>query len=284
MKKKNAAILAQKEILEEKNILVTDSIEYAKGIQETILPSAAEMLGRLPGSFILYKPKDIVAGDFYWLKEAESEGRVKGAGDEGQEKSEEGKPVFLAACDCTGHGVPGAFMSMHSFYLLERIMKEKTLRSPAQILDELNFQMKDTLHQHKKDASAKYGIDMALIKIENGAIEFAGARNPLLIVKNKELTEIKADRIYIGGSKEKFTNHVLHPEKGSMLYMFTDGYADQKGGNRSEKYFSSNFRELLKEVSVLSPQEQKNKLEKTFEEWRGEIEQIDDVLVVGIRI
>ncbi|MBC7863164.1 MAG: tetratricopeptide repeat protein [Bacteroidia bacterium] len=274
LEEKNAAILAQKKILEEKNILVTDSIEYAKGIQETILPAIEEVLKWIPGCFIFYKPKDIVAGDFYWLK--------VGTKDEGRGASDDS--VFLAACDCTGHGVPGAFMSMHSFYLLERIMKEKKLKSPAQILDELNFQMKDTLHQDKKDASAKYGIDMALIKIEKDTIEFAGARNALLVIKDKELTEIRADRIYIGGSKEKFTNNILQPEKGSMLYMFTDGYADQKGGKKSEKYFSTNFRELLKEISVFSPEEQKNKLESAFEEWRGSIEQIDDVLVIGVRI
>jgi serine phosphatase RsbU (regulator of sigma subunit)/Tfp pilus assembly protein PilF len=269
LEEKNEAIIQQKKILEDKNVLVTDSIEYAKGIQETILPPDEEVRKALPGSFIFYKPKDIVAGDFYWLYET----------GEGNTRS-----VFFAACDCTGHGVPGAFMSMHGYYLLERIMKEKNILHPSGLLDELNKEMVDTLHQTSRQASAKYGIDMALLKISGRQVEYAGARNPLVIVHNNELKEIKADGIYIGGSKEKFSNHSLELEKGSMLYLFTDGYADQKGGAEKKKYFSTSFRELLLSISSLPVEEQKQKLEETFESWKGGMEQIDDVLVIGIKI
>ncbi|HXB40034.1 MAG TPA: tetratricopeptide repeat protein [Bacteroidia bacterium] len=265
LEEKNIAIQEQKQILEEKNIQITDSIEYAKSIQDAILPAQNSFTESFTDSFVLFKPKDVVSGDFYWLYN---------------------KPDYdlLASIDCVGHGVPGAFMALHSYNLLERIVTETKNGSPAQILDELNKKVLESLNQKNESSSAKHGMDMALIKIKKNTIEFAGARNPLVIISPLgEITEIKADRMYIGGAQGNFTNQKITTEPGSMLYLFTDGYADQKGGLQNKKLFVSELKKILLSVSGKSTDEQKEILQKTFSDWKGKNEQIDDVLIIGIR-
>ena len=264
---KNVAINKQKQILEEKNILITDSIEYAKSIQDAILPEPDDFRKQFKDSFVLFKPKDVVSGDFYWLNLKEDGNKL------------------LAAVDCVGHGVPGAFMALHSYNLLERISKDKNISSPAQILDELNKKVLDTLHQKSESGTAKHGMDLALIKIKATEIEFSGARNPLVIVTPAgEITELKADRMYVGGAIGNFTNQKIIVQPGSMLYLFTDGYADQKGGPDNKKFFAEPLRNLLKEITAQPCKEQKLILEKKHIEWKGAGEQLDDILLIGIRV
>ncbi len=288
---KNVAIAEQKMLVEHKNLLITDSIEYAKSIQDAILP-AQTLLDKQLGKenyFVLFKPKDMVSGDFYWAKPVKDK-------------------VFLAAIDCTGHGVPGAFMSLMAFNMLENIIIKKEFSNPSLILDELNGQVLSILNQQTESASAKYGMDIALIEIDRkkGKVEYAGAHNPLLIVREDMaedngnngkgtliakaaihktvMTEVKADRTTIGMAQEKFTNHTVQVQKGDMLYVFTDGYPDQKGGQLNKKFFATTFKDLLQAHSQRTCAEQKETLEGTFEQWKGDNEQVDDVLVVGIRI
>jgi serine phosphatase RsbU (regulator of sigma subunit) len=268
LEQKQKEMLRQNAVLEEKNSIVTDSIQYAKEIQEIIKPSESELRTYFPESFVICQPKDIVAGDFYWL----SSKRNKVGTD----------TIELAVCDCTGHGVPGAFMALHGYSLLDRIARNN-LKKPAEILNELNAEVRSTMRQGGTQASAKYGIDMGLVQIAGREISFAGAHNSLLIC-NENMQEIKADRTYIGGATNDFTQHRLTVPQNSMVYLFTDGYADQKGEQAGHKFFISAFKELLFLVSTLPAAEQKKMLEETFDKWKGKHEQIDDVLVIGIRI
>lgn len=271
LEEKNHAISKQKEVLETKNALITSSIVYAKSIQDVILPPEETIKKHLKDSFILFKPKDVVSGDFYWLN--------------GGTENNKNDSIYIAAIDCVGHGVPGGFMALHAYNLMERIAKENKNASPNLMLDQLNKQVIESLHQNNDHTSVKHGMDLALLKIKGNKIEFSGARNPLIIVTpNKELKEIKADKMFLGGALGNFTNNEMEVEKGSMLYVFTDGYADQKGGPQNKKYFISVLKELLISVSGKDPEEQKNILNKTFEDWKGSNEQMDDVLIVGIRV
>ncbi|HWY12602.1 MAG TPA: SpoIIE family protein phosphatase [Bacteroidia bacterium] len=267
LEEKNSAISKQKQILEEKNTLITHSIEYAKNIQDIILPSDNTFKQLFTDSFVLFIPKDVVSGDFFWLL------------------SENKKETLVAAIDCVGHGVPGAFMALHSYNLLERIVKENKGISPANILDKLNTEVIKSLHQNNEETSSKHGMDLAMVKIKNNELEFAGARNPLVIVNsNGEMTEVKADRMYVGGAIGNFTNNTVKAEKGSMIYMFTDGYADQKGGTENKKFFITVFKQLLTSIAAKNLIEQKEILHKTFTDWKGNHEQMDDILVIGIKI
>lgn len=266
LEEKNEAIRRQKQVLEEKNIQITDSIDYAKSIQEAILPLVETVKGAFADAFILFKPKDVVSGDFYWMWQTKSS-------------------ITLAAIDCVGHGVPGAFMALHSYNLLERIVKENDALSPALILDQLNHKVLESLNQQNGGSSAKHGMDLAMIKIKENSIDFSGARNPLVIVSpDKELIEIKADRMYVGGAQGNFTANTAIVEKGSMLYLFTDGYADQKGGPQNKKFFAEPLRALFKEIAHLSGEEQQKILEERHLQWKGAGEQLDDILILGIRV
>jgi len=291
LERKNIEINVQKNQIEEKNILITDSIEYARSIQNAILPSAEMIQKSIPDSFILFMPKDIVSGDFYWLKA-------------------QGDHLFLASVDCTGHGVPGAFMSVMAHNMLENIVEEKKLIRPSLILDELNKTVLETLKQETGSSSVKYGMDISLIALnkKNNKLLFSGAHNPLLLVrsdKNSSLTqaggpavaanspygtktslqsELKADKTTIGMAREKFTDHELEINAGDMLYLFTDGFPDQKGGPESKKFFASRFKELLFSIASKNTTEQKEILRQTFSSWKDDHEQIDDVLVIGVRV
>lgn len=251
---------------------VTDSIRYAKRIQEAILPPDNYVRKLLPDSFVLYKPKDIVSGDFYWF-------------DQTNEK------VFFAAVDCTGHGVPGAFMSIVGHNLLKQIMSKHQNIPPAKILDELNKGVRDTLHQRNfEESTSKDGMDITLCSIDKSKneLEFSAAFNPLYLVRDEEIFEIKGNKFSVGIYLEKesrnFTNHKLKLKKGDVIYIFSDGYADQFGGPKGKKFMQNQFRNLLFDIHRKPMPEQKRILDNTIEHWRGNEDQVDDILVMGFRM
>ncbi len=250
---------------------VTDSIHYAKRIQEAILPPNNLVKQILPESFVLYKPKDIVSGDFYWI-------------DKKKEWS------YFAAVDCTGHGVPGAFMSIVGYNLLKDILKNTDSIEPSIIMDKMNDGVAHTLHTNTTSGKqTKDGMDMTLCALNYDTLElqFAGAFNPLYIIRGNELIQHKADKFPVGmfiGEKQKFTNHRIQLQKGDTIYIFSDGYADQFGGPRGKKFMAGNFRQLLSDVSKMPIEKQKTLLNQTIEEWRGNLEQVDDILIIGVKI
>jgi serine phosphatase RsbU (regulator of sigma subunit) len=264
-------ISKQKDEIERKNNVIIDSIEYAKNIQQSILPGNEDLTRVYRKYFILYKPKDIVSGDFYWLHENTDR-------------------ILMAAADCTGHGVPGAFMSIMGYNLLNETITEKPEATPSEMLDILNRKVLNSLKQHNRNASAKYGMDIALVSINKNrlALEFAGAHNSLLIFRGNECIQLKADRLSVGSQIREetisFTNHTFSLQKDDMLYMYSDGYVDQTGGPDGKKFFATPFRELLQKISSLDEKEQCRILDETITKWRGAKSQIDDILVIGIRI
>lgn len=252
------------EELEEKNRNITDSIRYAQRIQMSILPPEIPF----NDMFVLFKPKDIVSGDFYWIIIVDNK-------------------ELIAAVDCTGHGVPGAFMSFIGYSSLNEVVKEKGITKPAEILDQLNNEVVIALNL-KGEEGIKDGMDLALISYDNltSDLEYAGAYNPLYLVRNGELNEIKADRFAIGKSSEEekhFSNHSLKIKKGDTIYLFSDGYADQFGGEKEKKFKTAPLKRLLISIQDKSMEEQKEILDRTIEEWRGNIDQIDDILFIGRR-
>ena len=278
VRQRTAEVVAQKEEIdkqkaqiEEYFVQVTDSIKYAKKIQEAILPPSTYVKKLLPESFIFYRPKDIVSGDFYWLGEANGK-------------------VFFAAVDCTGHGVPGAFMSIVGYNQLRQAIITTGGSNPAEILNHLNRGVTETLHQNDKDSTSKDGMDIAIcaLNYDTLELEYAGAFNPLYLLRDNEILQTKANKFPIGsfmkGRTEEFTNHKIQLEKGDQLYIFSDGYADQFGGPRGKKMMYRRFRELLVETSILPVEEQKNQLNSALKDWMKEEEQVDDILVIGVRV
>ena len=269
--KQKEEIQSKTQILEVLYKQVTDSIFYAKRIQEAILPPRNLVRKLLPNSFILYKPKDIVSGDFYWMEE------------------KDGKTLF-AAVDCTGHGVPGAFMSIVGFNILKYVVNNNGITEPAKILDALNIGVNETLHQSYKGSTSKDGMDITLCAIDykKKELQYAGAFNPLFIIREGKLMEIKADKFpigyYVGEDAKPYTNHVIPLQSGDCVYIFSDGYADQFGGPRGKKFMVNQFRRKLMELHQLSVDEQKSTLDSIIEKWRGEQEQVDDILVIGFKV
>ena len=271
VKVRTTEIEKQKHLLEEKNLKITDSIYYAQRIQQAILPSQKMISSILPDSFIFFRPKDIVSGDFYWAYAIDKH------------------QVLFAAVDCTGHGVPGALMSIMGYNLLEQVVKENKIYQPALILDELSKLVVNTLKQTDEVGSIKEGMDIALCKInyKTYELEYAGAHNSLNLIRNGILTETKANQRSIGfasANSLKFNNHKIKLEKGDNFYIFSDGYADQFGGNGHQKFFYKPFRELLVEIHQLSMENQQQKLEKVIFEWKGKRDQTDDILIIGVRV
>ncbi len=264
-------IAKQKEDLTRKNKSITDSINYAKRIQEAMMPSEYLFNKLLTDAFILYKPKDIVSGDFYWITERKNK-------------------IFIAAVDCTGHGVPGAFMSIIGYDLLKTITKEREIENPAEILNQLNEGVADTFSKNVVDGDVKDGMDIAILVIDknNRTIEYAGAINPLFIVRNNRIIEVKGNRFSVGSmdydEKVTFESHLMRLRDNDMLYMYSDGYSDQFGGPHGKKYKHQRFRHFLQTISSYSLKEQKKYLEDNLTKWRGDLEQVDDVLVIGIRV
>jgi serine phosphatase RsbU (regulator of sigma subunit) len=282
----------QKYLVEEKNKEITDSINYAKRIQSAILPQNKFIKEYLPNSFILYKPKDIVAGDFYWFDVFED-------------------VVFIAAADCTGHGVPGALVSVVCNNALNRSVKEFSLKNPAEILNKTREIV--VAEFEKSDEDVKDGMDISLcaINLETNILHWSGAHNPLWIMRSTsrstvpendfevveealeatlEIIETKADKQPIGkfAFAKDFTHHEFQLKKGDEIYIFTDGFQDQFGGPESKfggkKYKVSRLRELLIALNFITMEEKRTKIEEAFENWKGELEQVDDVCVIGLKI
>lgn len=254
----------------QQNSEISASIHYARRLQKALLPTQAEINATLPENFIFYIPRDIVSGDFYWVQQVYSY-------------------TVVVAADCTGHGVPGAFMSLIGISALNDIVMHREFTNPGLILDEMRSYVKRTLKQTGKEEEANDGIDLALsvIDIKNRELWYAGAFNPLVIVRNKELIEVKADRMPVGvyyKKDEPFTTHEVKLQEGDNLYMYSDGFPDQIGGEKEKKYKSRNFKKLLVELSHLPMVQQKEQLFKTYLNWKSGLEQVDDILVMGMHI
>ncbi len=263
-------IRLQKDIISEKNKELTDSIHYAQRIQQAMLPDDRAMMESMPEHFVLFKPKDIVSGDFYW-------------------HSHHPDCVLWAVVDCTGHGVPGGFMSMLGSGLLNQIVNEEKVFRPDQILNLLRERVIIALKQSGEPGESRDGMDLGLVQYipSKQQLHFAGAHNSLYIVRNGELLEYKADKQPIGihGAEMKpFTLHAVSLQKGDHLYMSSDGYSDQFGGEKGKKFKSSNFELLLKSISTESIARQHQILDETFTTWKGNFEQLDDVCVIGVRL
>jgi len=325
LERKNATITRQKKEIEEKNKDITDSIRYAENIQKAILPPVEDIKKAFSDSFVLFKPKDIVSGDFYFYSLVR-------------------QTIILAACDCTGHGVPGAFMSMIGSQLLNEIVNDKSVDDAAEVVNQLRDGIIHAFGEAGATGEQKDGMDMALCAFrydkDNGVVnvQYAGAYNPLYIVRstNKsplkggspdlsgqggvdtsgtkspdteyqpagdsslrsavlhstqndkfELIQIPADKQPVGfhyGEQMPFTNHNIPLRKGDTIYLFSDGYQDQFGGPRGKKFMSKRFRQLLLDIQEMSMEKQKEQLNKTIEEWKGNGEQVDDILVIGVRV
>lgn len=260
----------QRDMISAQNEEIRSSILYAKRIQNAVLPEERILNQILQDYFILFKPRDIVSGDFYWMAR------------------KNGKSIVVAA-DCTGHGVPGAFMSMLGVSLLNEIVNKYDDLKANQILDYLREDVKKTLSQTGKLDETKDGMDLALCihDTENNRIEYAGAYNSLYMIRDCELIEYKADKMPIGihaGVEVPFTNHEIEIQKGDAFYLFSDGYADQFGGEKGKKFRSKPFKRLLVGIHYKSMPEQKKILDKTIENWKGDFDQIDDMLVIGFRV
>ena len=264
--KANVLLKAQRDQIAYQKKHITDSIEYAKIIQTAILPSLELFTDQLE-HFVLFKPRDIVSGDFYWVEQIQD------------------KYVIIAA-DCTGHGVPGAFMSMLGVSLLNEIVLTKGVAQPDEILNILRLKIVDALKQ-ETDSILKDGMDMTvcLLDAKNNKLLFSGANNPLYHFRKGELIQIKGDKMPVAFHEimDPFTVHQLDLEKGDTFYTFSDGYADQFGGPLQKKFLAKNFRNLLTSIQDLPMIKQGIRLDEAFEEYRDDVEQVDDVVIIGIR-
>jgi serine phosphatase RsbU (regulator of sigma subunit) len=250
---------------------ITDSIQYASRIQEAILPGEEILTSSGVDTFVLNMPREIVSGDYHWF-------------------AENGNSFIAAAADCTGHGVPGAFLSMLGITQLNEIVLNKNILQADEILNQLREQVITSLHQQGKQRESQDGMDIALCVIDkdNLTLQFAGANNPLYIIRDNELFQVKGDKmpisIYGKKTSRPFTNNEIQLEHGDRIYIFSDGYMDQFGGPNGRKFLAKRFRELLVRIHQKPMEEQKSILEKTIIDWMGDKPQIDDILVVGIKI
>ncbi|AYB31752.1 PAS domain S-box protein [Chryseolinea soli] len=255
--------------IQNKNKKITESINYAKRIQNAILPNSRVINKALPDSFILYKPRDVVSGDFPWFVQIKDD-------------------IFIAAVDCTGHGVPGALLSLIGYFLLNDIVRSRKITEPGKILDLLDEGVTTTLRQDE-DATTKDGMDIALCKINMaaGEVEYAGAHRPLYIMKNGVMDEVKGNKFPIGGgifkNQTNFTNTKIKLEKGDSIYFSSDGFPDQFGGTEGRKFGPKRTREIIEQVHKLPMQTAMNTFDEQWEGWRGDTKQTDDVLLIGIK-
>jgi phosphoserine phosphatase RsbU/P len=260
----------QRQSLEEKNREITDSINYAKKIQSALIPSAEAFNAHFRDSFIVFKPKDIVSGDFYWI-------------------TKKGAKIFYATADCTGHGVPGGFMTMLGISFLDEIVNERNVDEPAEILNQLRDRIVSTLKQSGSAGENKDGMDIALccLDTETRMLRYAAANNSVYVLgaSDRRLRELKPDKQPVGFHHQPapFTSNMLQLEEGDCVYTFSDGYADQFGGEKGKKFKYKNLEELLLR-SHTDFALQESLLNDTFEKWKGELEQVDDVLLIGIRV
>lgn len=264
-------LMKQKEELALKNKNITDSINYALRIQSALMPSERQFKSIFSDSFILHIPRDIVSGDFYWVNEVKNN-------------------IFIAAVDCTGHGVPGAFVSIIGFELFRKMTNIEGINKPSEILNSLNKDFQEVFRD-VENITLRDGMDVAFCSInrKTKVLEFAGAFNPLYLIRNNSIIEVKGDRNSVGLDHPdyidiEFTNHEIQLQTGDIFYIFSDGFADQFGGPEGKKYKYRRFRHLLLALHHLPTKRQHEYLNKSIMEWKGELDQVDDILVIGIRI
>jgi serine phosphatase RsbU (regulator of sigma subunit) len=264
-------LLTQKEELALKNKNITDSINYAQRIQSALMPSEKQFKSIFPESFILHIPRDIVSGDFYWINEVKDN-------------------IFIAAVDCTGHGVPGAFVSIIGFELFRKITNIEGINKPSEILNSLNKDFQEVFRD-VESITLKDGMDVAFCSISRKlkTLEFSGAFNPLYLIRDNSIIEVKGDRNSVGldhpdYDSNEFTNHAIQLQSGDIFYIFSDGFADQFGGPEGKKYKYRRFRHLLLALHHLPMERQHDFLYKSIMEWKGDLDQVDDILVIGIKI
>ena len=261
----------QKLIIEDKNKELLSSLSYASDLQKKIISNGSKLNVLFEDSFVLFKPKDIVSGDFYWLEKKEN-------------------TILFAVADCTGHGVPGAFMSIIGSNALNQVVVEKISSQPGKMLNNLNKILSETLKQHINHTKLKDGMDIALcsLNLQTLELQYAGAHNPLLVVRAKEFIEIKANNTTIGTYEpdniETYQNHIVQLQKGDTIYIFSDGYVDQYGGPESKKFGLEQFRNMLSNINTIPLDEQKQILAASIDKWRGDTEQVDDILIMGVRV
>lgn len=263
------------EELAQKNTEITDSIRYAKRLQDTMLLPSRELRKAVQESFILYKPKDIVSGDFYFYRQLNVNGKRK---------------AVIAAVDCTGHGVPGAFMSIVTNDMIVSVIDANPNATPAEMLDGLNRVMSDKMRHTIDDIKVRDGVDIALVVLDLDTLElqYSGAFNPMYLFRGKQFTEYRPDKISIGGYKEeaakRYNNATIQLQAGDTFYLFSDGYADQFGGPQGKKFKLSQMKALLLNLQDQDMIDQHRILEQTIETWKGTHEQVDDMLVIGVRV
>ncbi len=263
-------LLKQKDEISRQKKEIIESLEYARLIQTALLPQLSSIRKALHDNFILYLPKDIISGDFYWIFEQEEN-------------------ILFAAVDCTGHGVPGALMSILGITSLNEIVSEAGNLKANRILNKLREKIMKSLHQTGQGGESKDGMDISfcIYNRKTKELQYSGANNPLYYVRQNILYEIKPDKMPIGvsGIEEKsFRNNVVQMKKGDVLYIFTDGFPDQFGGPKEKKFKYKPFKDLLLEIHNKNMKEQREILLSSFSDWKMDFEQVDDVLVIGIRI
>ena len=257
-----------KTAFEQQKTELTKSIRYAQNIQKAIFPQYGQFRNIFPDSFIFFKPRDIVSGDFYWVRQIR-------------------KKIIVAAGDCTGHGVPGAFMSILGIIFLNEITNHEPLMPANRILNSLRERIMKTLNQTGKDSEQKDGMDISLLVYDRqyNTLNYSGANTTLYHFREKNLSEIKGDRMPIGINgvvEESFQKKTIDIKKGDQIYVFTDGFVDQFGGENSEKFKYKRFRKLFRDIQPYDFKKQEEILDKTFTNWKGDNEQVDDVLIIGI--
>ena len=262
-------VSSEKEELELKNKNLTDSLIYAQRIQEALLPSEAYFRKHFQDSFILFRPKDIVSGDFYWI-------------------GEKGDHVFVVAADCTGHGVPGALMSMIGIEIIGKAINEGNIENPSEILAVLNKGLEKTFSSEKNIGTIiRDGMDIGLCRIDKTRkkMVYAGAFFPLYLIRDNSLTEIKSDKLIIGLNPEgiAYANNEIDLQEDDIFYIFSDGYVDQFGGSENKKFMYRRFRYLLTRIHGFTVEDQKSILEEEFHAWMGANVQVDDIMVIGFR-
>lgn len=259
----------QRDQISEQKKDITDSIYYAENIQRSLLPSEETLGSTFSEYFVLFKPRDIISGDFYWVKETESK-------------------IYLIAADCTGHGVPGALMSMLGISFLNEIVNKYKNIEVDEMLNQLRSYIIKALNQDDRDSESRDGMDISLVSIErnSNSLCFSGANNPLYFLRDNELTEVKGDKMPIGKDEVMlpFTKHEISTRQGDLFYMFSDGYPDQFGGPKDKKFKYPRFKRILKDISVKPMNEQRDILDRKIEEWKGDNEQTDDIIVLGFRL
>jgi serine phosphatase RsbU (regulator of sigma subunit) len=260
-----------KVIIEQKNEDITASIRYARRIQEAVFPEVGALQKNFPNSFILFRPKDIVSGDFYWFSDKEN-------------------TFMIAAADCTGHGVPGGFMSVMASNFMNQIVNEDHLIEPAEVVARLNNRIRFALKQDVVGGESADGMDMALcaVNVREGMLQFCGAKRPLILYRGSEVIEYRGDKQSIGGrsddNTEPYEQNSVKIESSNRIYLFSDGFTDQFGGDEHKKYGSRRFRDFLDSLQGLSMHEQGERLGVELDAWRGSVEQTDDILVVGLQV